>query len=108
MASLQSVFYKNYSGDATPMPGYPALYQGPPPSYKYDNEMASAKYLPELEKRKEIYFKNTPDMYIKNPVADKALWNKESYCCPVTKTRNVSILIFAIVIIFFLFISFTK
>ena len=66
--------YMRQPGDAVPQQNVP-LYSGPAPSYNFDNEMFSAKYLTNVEADKKDYFRGSPDMYLRNPVADRRYWN---------------------------------
>ena len=106
--------YTRLPGDAVPTPGVP-MYSGPAPSYNFDNEMMSAKYLSDVEANKKGYFRGTPDMYLRNPVADIKYWNRpgnitdRSPCDDTTlKTRNITMASCAILGLFVIMIYFTK
>lgn len=106
--------YARLPGDAVPQPSVP-MYAGPAPSYNFDNEMFSAKYLPTVEQDKKVYFRGTPDMYLRNPVADMRYWNQpgnitdRSPCdASALKTRYMFMAATAILVLFLLVMVMSK
>lgn len=103
--------YARLPGDAVPNPNQ-QQYASPAPSYQFDNEIMSAKHLPQLEKTKAGYFRGSPEMYLRNPVADMHYWNRPGNITEMSpcqlKTRNMFIAAVAILILFFTMLLFSK